>query len=160
MNTEKQNDGKKNNGQDESNVWQNPLVRKVTIYGAVLIAVFLIGFVPMWMTGRERAHDLAEVQIQLKVAQLQNLLASSVIHSRRGEYEPARKSASDFFTGLRSELELENSSILSQAQRERVKPLLSQRDEIITLLSRSDPASSDRLSDFYVLYRKTFEGAE
>jgi len=28
------------------------------------------------------------------------------------------------------------------------------RDEIITLLARSDPASADRLSDLYVSYRK------
>ncbi|MBK6751713.1 MAG: hypothetical protein IPG67_17425 [Acidobacteria bacterium] len=118
----------------------------------------MIGFVPMWLTARSRANDLAAVQVQLKAAKLQNLLASSVINARRGEYEPARKSASDFFTSLRSELELENNSALSQAQRDSVKPLLSQRDEIITLLSRSDPASADRLSDFYVLYRKVFEG--
>ncbi|MBK7935170.1 MAG: hypothetical protein IPK01_17200 [Acidobacteria bacterium] len=145
-------------GSAENNIWQNPLLRKVAIYGTVLLAVFLIGFVPMWLTARSRANDLAAVQVQLKAAKLQNLLASSVINARRGEYEPARKSASDFFTSLRSELELENNSALSQAQRDSVKPLLSQRDEIITLLSRSDPASADRLSDFYVLYRKVFEG--
>ena len=30
---------------------------------------------------------------------------------------------------------------------------LNQRDDVITLLARSDPASADRLSDLYVSYR-------
>ena len=35
-----------------------------------------------------------------------------------------------------------------------MQPLFAGRDEIITLLARSDPASADRLSDLYVAYRK------
>jgi hypothetical protein len=31
-----------------------------------------------------------------------------------------------------------------------MQPLFAERDEIITLLARSDPASADRLSDFYL----------
>ena len=45
-------------------------------------------------------------------------------------------------------------SALSQAQREGVQALFKQRDEIITLLARGDPAAADRLSDLYVSYRK------
>ena len=36
----------------------------------------------------------------------------------------------------------------------------SQRDEIITLLARSDPAAADRLSDLYVSYRQAMTGAQ
>lgn len=157
MNTENQKDVKKGSGHVESSILQNPLVRKVAIYGSALLAVFLIGFVPVWMTALSRGNDLAAAKIQLKAAHLQNVLSSSVIYSRRGDYEPARISASDFFTSLRAELELDSNSALTQKQRDSIKPLLSQRDEIITLLSRSDPASADRLSDFYVLYRKAFD---
>jgi hypothetical protein len=32
------------------------------------------------------------------------------------------------------------------------------RDEVITLLARSDPASADRLSDLFVIYRKIMNG--
>jgi hypothetical protein len=39
-----------------------------------------------------------------------------------------------------------------------VQPLLAGRDEIITLLARSDPASADRLSELYVAYRKAVGG--
>jgi hypothetical protein len=34
-----------------------------------------------------------------------------------------------------------------------IQPLFTGRDEIITLLSLSDPAPADRLSDLYVSYR-------
>lgn len=108
----------------------------------------------MWTTARQRAHELAEMQRQLKVSELQNLLALAVIDAGRAEYEPARTSVSDFFRSIRSELDNENNSALSQAQRDNIKTLMSQRDEIITLLSRGEAASSDRLSNFYFLYRK------
>jgi hypothetical protein len=39
-----------------------------------------------------------------------------------------------------------------------VQPLFDQRDEIITLLARNDPASADRLSDLYASYRKLVGG--
>ncbi len=139
--------------------WQNPQVTKGIIYAAILIGVFLLGLIPMWLTARERAVRLAETHQELKLAQLQNAIASAVIDARRAEYEPARQSASDFFTTLRAEMERENESALTQVQRERIKPLLTQRDETITLLARNDPASAERLSDLYVAYRKAVSGS-
>lgn len=155
MNAEKKTDEKSQNPDK-----QNPLIGKTAIYAAVLLVVFMLGFVPMWLTARERANNLAETQRQLKVAQIQNLLASAVIDARGAEYESARQSASDFFTKLRAEIERESNSALTQAQRENINPLFAQRDEIITLLSRSDPASADRLSNFYDSYRKAIGGSE
>jgi hypothetical protein len=70
-----------------------------------------------------------------------------------GNYEPARQATSDFFTSLRAETDTPSASALTQAQIEGVQPLFTQRDEIITLLARNDPASADRLSDLYVSYR-------
>lgn len=48
----------------------------------------------------------------------------------------------------------EDASALTPAQREAAAPPFALRDEIITLLARSDPASADRLSDLYVAHRK------
>jgi len=87
---------KSTNEKSTKTIWQNPQVRKVVIYAVVLIVVFLLGLIPMWLTARERAFNLAETQRQLKVAEMQNMLASAVIDARRAEYEPARQTASDF----------------------------------------------------------------
>ena len=131
-----------------------PLVRRIGIYAAVLLIVFLLGFIPMWLKARQCASTLVQSEHQLSLARMQNNLASTVIDARRGDYEPARQTASQFFTSLREEADKGEASVLTQAQREGMKPLFTQRDEIITLLARSDPASADRLSDLYVSYRK------
>jgi soluble cytochrome b562 len=130
------------------------LMRRGIIYVALLIIVFLLGFVPMWLKSRDCSRNLSEAEHQLNLASIQNSLASAVIDARRGDYESARQAASDFFTSLRAATDIVDDSALSLAQREGVQSLITQRDEIITLLARGDLASADRLSDLYVSYRE------
>ena len=131
-----------------------PWVRRAIIYVTLPLVAFLVGFVPTWLTSRECSASLSETEHQLSLARIQNSLASAVIDARLGDYEPARQAASNFFTSLRVETDRGDASALSPSQREGVQPLYTQRDEIITLLARSDPASANRLSDLYVSYRK------
>jgi hypothetical protein len=130
------------------------LMRRAVIYAVLLLVVFLVGFVPMWFKVRECSSSLSQAENTLSMAKMENALASAAIDARRGDYEPARKSASDFFTLLRAEIDKGNDSFLPQTQRMALQPALAPRDEIITLISRSDPASADRLSDLYVSYRR------
>ena len=130
------------------------LIRRVTLYAALLLAAFLLGFIPMWWKSRECSSGLSEAEHQLSQARLENALASAVIDAQRGDYEPARQAASNFFTSLRAETDRGDASALSPAQREGALPLFTRRDEIITLLARSDPVSAERLSDLHVSYRK------
>lgn len=130
------------------------LMRRGIIYVISLIVAFLLGFVPMWVKSRECSGNLSEVEHQLNLARIQNSLASAVIDARRGDYESARQSASDFFTSLRKVTEVEADLALSRAQKEDMQSLLNQRDGIITLLARGDLASADRLSDLYVAYQE------
>jgi hypothetical protein len=130
------------------------LMRRGIIYVTLLIVAFLLGFVPMWLKARECSGNLSEVEYQLNLARIQNSLASAVIDARRGDYESARQSASDFFTSLREVTELEADLGLSQAQKESMQLLLNERDGIITLLARGDLASADRLSDLYISYQE------
>lgn len=131
-----------------------PARRRFIIYAGVLLAGFLLGFVPMWLKARGSADSLADAERQLSLARMQNSLASAVIDARRGDYEPARQSVSQFFTSLRADVDKGDASILTRAQRAGVEPLFTGRDEIITLLARSDPASAERLADLYVSYRQ------
>jgi hypothetical protein len=134
------------------------VMRRVVIYGGVLLVVFLLGLVPMWLQARASAAKLADAERRLTLAGMQGNLASAAIDARRGDYEPARQAVSRFFTTLRAEIDEGDTSDLTQAQRAGVEPLFAGRDEIITLLARSDPASADRLSDLYVAYRKAVGG--
>ena len=130
-------------------VTSTPLLRWVIFYTALLLIAFLLGFVPMWLKSRQCFHSLYEVERQLNLARIQNALVSAIIEARLDDYEPARQAASDFFTLLRAEIDRGDDAALSPVQREGVQRLFSQRDEIITLLARSDPAAVDRLSDLY-----------
>lgn len=134
------------------------MIRRYTIYAGVLLVVFLLGLVPMWLQARASAGRLADAERRLTLTGMQGHLASAAIDARRGDYEPSRQALSQFFTSLRAEIDRGDSSAFTQSQRTGLQPLFDGRDEIITLLARSDPASADRLADLYVAYRKAVGG--
>lgn len=138
---------------------RNSFVRRVGIYAAVLLGVFLLGLVPMWLIACERADERDVARAGLRLSQMQNRLASAAIDARRGEYEPARTAASDFFTALRAEIDRGQDGTLSQRHREELQAFVAQRDELITLLARNDPAAADRPTDLYVVYREAVDPA-
>ena len=135
----------------------NPAVPIATRFFIVLIVAtlaFLAGFTPGWFKSRSAARKFEKTHQELAISQIQNKLASAAIDARRAEYEPARQAASQFFTELRDELDRDSKSAFTPAQREEAKKLLSQRDDLITLLARGDPAAANKLTDLYVAYRK------
>ena len=126
-------------------------LNKIKIAAVAALAGFLIGFVPIWLSSTGYQEELDSVVKTLRPSVLQNELATATINARRGEFEQAREQTSSFFTDLRNELERDESSF-AVAQHEAVRSMLKQRDETITLLARSDPASADRLTDLYFSY--------
>ena len=137
-----------------NSIRQNSRGRRLLIYAVVLVVVFLAGLVPMWLTSRTYARERDAAQASLQVSKLQNALANAAIDARRGEYEPARQAASEFFTNLGVDLARGRDSTFNEAQRNALRPMFDTRDDTITLLARSDPASADRLVDLYTKYRQ------
>lgn len=142
----------------DTSIWQNERLRRVVLYAAVLLAAFLLGLVPMWMTARERGRELNTAQTALRISTLQNTLANAAIDAKQGRYEPARQAASDFFTNMRSEIDRGRDSIFMEAQQNALRPIFETRDDTITLLARGDPASGDRLTELYNTYRQALGG--
>jgi hypothetical protein len=133
----------------------DPRVKRIAIFAAILLFVFLIGLVPMGLKAWSRGNERDAAQKELRLCKLQSRLASATISARRGDYEPARQATSDFFSALHLQLEPATSgSDLTSPQRDALRPLMNDRDNLITLLARSDPASADRLSDLYLSYQK------
>ncbi|HUJ50910.1 MAG TPA: hypothetical protein VLW25_11955 [Bryobacteraceae bacterium] len=128
--------------------------RRILIVLILMLVVFLLGFVPMWMRARDQAAQRLKAEHSLSVMHLEKDLGSAAIDARRGEYEAARQEASAFYTAARFEIDERAQSALTEQQRVALAPLLASRDETITLLARSDPASADRLSNLYVAVRK------
>jgi hypothetical protein len=139
--------------ENEANNHTDGTRRRIIVYAVVLAAVFLIGLVPMWLVARSRGAERDAAQRDLKLCRLENSLSAAAVESRRGEYERARQEVSDFFTALRGHVDGESSD-LTTTQKDGLRSLMNQRDDLITLLARSDPASADRLSELYVSFRK------
>ena len=131
----------------------NTAIRRWLPWAGALLLAFLLGLLPMWWAKMSVDYELTEARRELKRGQLQNTLSSAAIYSRRGEYETARQAASGFFTDVQAEVDNANSSVLAAAEKTQMPAILGTRDDIITLLSRGDPASGERLSDVYVEYR-------
>lgn len=133
-------------------------VRRWLIRLAVIAFVFLLGFGPMWLVNWRTSQQLDASRENAGRRLLENELATAAIYSRRGNYEIGRQSASSFFTGLQSELAKSDSSFFTESEKTQLAGILTGRDDVITLLSRNDPASADRLSDLYVTYRSAMVG--
>ena len=130
-------------------------LKRIAIFAAIVVVAFLLGLVPMWLKAWSRANERDAAQSQLRLSNLQLTLATAVISARRGDYEPARQATSDFFTEVHNQLEGQTrQSDLTSVQRNGLRPLYNDRDNLITLLARADPASADRLSDLYAAYQK------
>ena len=120
----------------------------------VLTGVFLLGFVPMWLRSSGLNAELFRAQRQTRVDQIQIAFANAALEARRGQYESARKGAADAFTLIRAELDRGVGSALPTSAAAGLKSLLAHRDNLITLLARSDPASAERLANAYAYFRK------
>lgn len=127
------------------------LLKRVALWGTLLLLAFMIGFLPRWLSERETVRQRDAAQAHLRVSQMQNRLGTAAMNARRGDYEAARVATSDFFTDLRAEIERQESGFNSR-QRKAVQPILDERDRVITLLARSDGAATERLTDLYLLY--------
>lgn len=121
----------------------------------VLVGVFLVGFVPMWLKSSRLNAGLLRAERTGRVQEIQIALADAALDARRGDYEPARQRAAKFFTLVNAELDRGIGSALPPGASETLKPLLAQRDDLITLLARGDLASAERLATAYTEFRKT-----
>ncbi len=142
---------------ETENNGKNPVKEKFMkwgIFAIALIVAFLIGFIPMWMRANNTAEEHEVTKKALTRSEISNLISKAIVDARRGEYETARQNTSDFFTKLNAEIEKAENSAYPQAQNEKLKTVFTDRDAIITLLARRDPASVERLSDINLAYRQ------
>jgi hypothetical protein len=59
--------------------------RTVVMETALLLAAFLLGFVPMWLKSRESAERLSEAERHLSLARVENALASAAVETHQHE---------------------------------------------------------------------------
>ena len=134
--------------------------RRWMIWPALILVAFLLGLLPMWWSKRGVSTELDRTRIELKRQEHLNSLSAAAVYARRGEYETARQNASQFFSDMQAEMGNAESKTLTPQERAQIPQLLANRDDIITLLSRADPASAERLSNMYIEYRLATGGSQ
>ena len=134
--------------------------RRWLIWPALIAVAFLAGLLPMWWSKSNVSAELDRTKIELRRQEHLNSLSAAAVYARRGEYETARQSASKFYSDMQAEMDNAESKTLTAQERTQVMPLLMSRDDIITLLSRADPASAERLSNLYIEYRLATGGSQ
>ena len=138
---------------DTTNAAKQKLV-KWGIFAIIVIIAFLLGFIPMWMKANDCADQKELTQKALTRMEISNLAATAIVDSRRGEYESARQKMSDFYTRLDAEINKGETGAYPADQTDKFKSVFTDRDAIITLLAQRDPASVERLTDIYLIYRQ------
>ena len=123
--------------------------RKLILYAVLgAVVVFLLGFLPQWSRARGLSRELRSTRIELKMARLEGRLGAALSESLRSNYERSRQLMADFFTELQASM----GQVQDPRKRAALTQILAQRDEIITLLSRAQPESTQRLMLLYSTY--------
>jgi hypothetical protein len=132
-----------------------PRLQQIKAYGIWFLAGLLIGVLPLGIRlyQAQRAGDA--LQQQLHATQLEVHLASAALMARHGDYTAARDAATQFFSAARQAVD-DPDGTLSAAQRSHLQGVLTERDALISLLSRGDPAGAERSTAMYVAHRAAF----
>jgi len=119
--------------------------RTLALVVAGLVIAFLLGFVPEWMAKRNADRELAAARQELRLSRLQGRLGAAMAESLRSNYERSRQLMAGYFSDLQDALP----GVADPRRRQALSGILAQRDEMITLLSRAQPESSQRLMLLY-----------
>jgi hypothetical protein len=119
--------------------------RTLALVSAGLVIAFLLGFVPEMIAKRNADRDLAAARHELALAKLQGRLGAALAESLRSNYERSRQLMAGYFSGLQDAIP----AVTDARQKTALNGILGQRDELITLLSRAQPESSQRLMLLY-----------
>jgi hypothetical protein len=125
---------------------------KLIVAAVVLLAVFLIGFVPQYLESR-RLQDQVEGSAQrfqslerrLQMAELRDVLALAYLETNRKNYGTARQHTSEFFARA-GEIAQQTADPQLRATLERA---LQQRDEITAGLTAGEGAVRDTVESLF-----------
>ena len=126
--------------------------RLIAIAVGIALAAFLLGFVPQWTRANRTSDRLEAARLELKMSRTEGKIGAALTEALRSNYERARQLMTEVYAELQSA-----APRLEGAQRREVDAILAGRDEIITLLARAAPESSQRLMLLHTRYHSAFQ---
>jgi hypothetical protein len=125
---------------------RSPLnVKKLGAGAGILIAVFLLGYVPSCVTARNIQEKNARIEYKLKMADLHGKIGMASYEANRNNYASAAQFSTEFFNGLQETINTANDVSL----RQKLAALLARRDELTTNLAQADPVVKEKLAGMY-----------
>jgi hypothetical protein len=128
--------------------------RQIAIAVGIALIAFLLGFFPQWSRANRNGERLAATRVELQTSRTQGKIGLALTESLRSNYERSRQLMTEVFAEMQAA-----APRLSGRQRSEVDAILRQRDEIITLLARAAPQSSQRLMLIFERYHTAFQAA-
>ena len=132
-----------------------PRSKRFKTYGICFLAGLLIALIPTGIRLIQTQGERDALQQQLRAANLEMNLSSAALMARHGDYAAARDAASRFFTDAAQAVD-SGDKMLTAAQVSFLQSVLADRDALITLLARGDPAGAERSTALYVAHRAAF----
>ncbi len=127
--------------------------RLIAIGLGIAVVAFLAGFVPQWVRANRTGDQLQAARWELGVSRTEGKIAAALTESLRSNYERSRQLMTEVYGDLQA-----MSPRVDERQRQELAALLAQRDEMITLLARAAPESSQRLMLIHTRYRAAMHG--
>jgi len=131
---------------------ERPRSASIKPYAIGVLAGFLLGLIPVGASLLATRAERDDLRRQLQVAELETSLSSAAVMARHGDYAAARDAASRFFSNATVAIDGGNHG-LTPEQLAYLRSALAERDAVITLLARSEPAGAERSTAMYVAYR-------
>jgi hypothetical protein len=125
--------------------------RQIAIAVGIALLAFLLGFVPQWMRASRAGDQLDQARFELRMSRTEDKIGAALTEALRSNYERARQLMTEVYGELQSA-----APRLEGTQRREVDAILAGRDEMVTLLARAAPESSQRLMLLYTRYHTAF----
>lgn len=122
---------------------------KIIIIAAVLIAVFLIGFVPQAVKASRLDTELRQSRAALAGAELRDLAGLAYLQANQKNYGLAAETCGRFFNRVRAAA----GEAQDAGRRKAIEELLAPRDRITAELAKGDAAAIGDLQDLFLRTR-------
>jgi hypothetical protein len=128
---------------------------KVLIWAAVLVAVFLVGFLPSYLRSRGMEAELRQTSQRLEQSRLLNLIGLAYFQAAQKNYGMASETSTAFFNRLREVAD----QLGSEPERQKaLQEILASRDKIISGLAQGDPAVLNEIQSVFTKTQSAIPG--
>lgn len=126
-------------------------MKKALVAVGVLVAVFLVGYLPARLELRKAREETARLQLELGLARLQVKLGLIGYEIERSNFANASALSTEFFDGLRGRLRdpALAGDASAAARKAALEEVAARRDELTTDLARADPGARDKVAKMY-----------